>query len=120
MVCFCISNLLIQFSVSNYNLLHLITLHYPKSSAWLYFGCRDVTENMFSDETSKFVQRRVAFSRIDRDRKEYVQDLIEQDCAQVYDLISNHQAHIYICGKVMYFMFKNSNEIFDLYFQTNF
>ena len=30
--------------------------HYPKSSAWLYFGCRDVTENMFSDETSKFVQ----------------------------------------------------------------
>ena len=75
--------------------------HYPKSSAWLYFGCRDVTENMFSDETSKFVQRRVAFSRIDRDRKEYVQDLIEQDCAQVYDLISNHQAHIYICGKVI-------------------
>jgi len=74
--------------------------HYPKSSAWLYFGCRDVTENMFSDETSKFVQRRVAFSRIDRDKKEYVQDLIEQDCAQVYDLISNHQAHIYICGKV--------------------
>ena len=47
------------------------------------------------------VQRRVAFSRIDRDRKEYVQDLIEQDCAQVYDLISNHQAHIYICGKVI-------------------
>ena len=96
MVC----NLLIQFSVSNYNLLHHITLHYPKSSAWLYFGCRDVTENMFSDETSKLVQRRVAFSRIDRDRKEYVQDLIEQDNAQIYDLISNHQAHIYICGKV--------------------
>ena len=74
--------------------------HYPKTSAWLYFGCRDVTENMFSDETQKFVQRRVAFSRIDKDRKEYVQDLIEQDCAQVYDLIANHQAHIYICGKV--------------------
>ena len=96
-------NLLIQFSVSNYNLLHHITLHYPKSSAWLYFGCRDVTENMFSDETSKLVQRRVAFSRIDRDRKEYVQDLIEQDNAQIYDLISNHQAHIYICGKVIVF-----------------
>ena len=74
--------------------------HYPKTSAWLYFGCRDVTENMFSDETQKFVQRRVAFSRIDKDRKEYVQDLIEQDCAQVYDLIANHQAHLYICGKV--------------------
>ena len=50
------------------------------------------------------VQRRVAFSRIDRDRKEYVQDLIEQDCAQVYDLISNHQAHIYICGKVIFYV----------------
>ena len=82
-----------------------IVKQYPKSSAWLYFGCRDVTENMFSDETSKVVQRRVAFSRIDRERKEYVQDLIEQDCAQVYDMIANHQAHIYICGKVLSFDF---------------
>ena len=82
--------------------------HYPKTSAWLYFGCRDVTENMFSDETQKFVQRRVAFSRIDKNRKEYVQDLIEQDCAQVYDLIANHQAHLYICGKVNTVASRNS------------
>lgn len=74
--------------------------HWPKTSAWLYFGCRDGTENMFAEETSKIVQRRVAFSRIDKDSKEYVQDLLERDAAQIVDLVLNQKAHLYICGKV--------------------
>ena len=74
--------------------------HWPKTSAWLYFGCRDLTENMFADETNKVVQRRVAFSRIDKDSKEYVQDLMEKDMVQIYDLITHQKAQFYICGKV--------------------
>ncbi len=72
--------------------------YWPKSSSWLYFGCRDSSENMFADETAKIVQRRVAFSRVEH--KYYVQDLLKQDSAQVYDLCLNHKAHIFICGKV--------------------
>jgi sulfite reductase alpha subunit-like flavoprotein len=62
--------------------------------------CRDATEDMFADETAKIVQRKVAFSRIYEDHKVYVQDLIEKNAAKVYDLIANHQAHFFICGKV--------------------
>ena len=61
--------------------------------------CRDATEDMFADETAKIVQRKVAFSRLHKDHKVYVQDLIEKNAAKVYDLIANHQAHFFICGK---------------------
>lgn len=75
--------------------------HWPKISAWLYFGCRDGTENMFAEETAKIVQRRVAFSRIDKNAKEYVQDLMEKDAALLHDLCMNQKGQIFICGKVI-------------------
>merc|ERR1719273_1807841 len=72
----------------------------PKSTPWLYFGCRDDTENLFSEETEELVQRRVAFSRKFKYEKEYVQDLLSKDGSFVHDLIMNQKANIYICGKV--------------------
>jgi len=76
--------------------------HWPKEAAWLYFGCRDETENLFADETNKVVQRRTAFSRIPPEgtEKAYVQDKIEEDKDAVFDLISNQRAVVFICGQV--------------------
>ena len=71
-----------------------------QSIAWLYFGCRDVTENMFALETSELVTRKVAFSRNEDAKKEYVQDLLEKDGPLIYKLIKNCQANLYICGSV--------------------
>ena len=75
-------------------------LHWPKSTAWLYHGCRNQNENMFEDETSKVVQRIVAMSR--EGPKQYVQDLLQRDQAFVHDVISNRKGNIYICGKVKF------------------
>ena len=72
----------------------------PKSSTWLYFGCRDDTENLFSEETNGLVERRDAFSRQFKDSKVYIQDLLARDGALVNDLIMNQKAIVYICGRV--------------------
>ena len=77
-------------------------LHWPRSTAWLYHGCRNRSENMFEDETSKIVQRHVAMSRVG-DTKQYVQDLLLRDQTFVYDVIANRKGHIYLCGKVIIF-----------------
>ena len=80
-------------------------LHWPRSTAWLYHGCRNRSENMFEDETSKIVQRHVAMSRVG-DTKQYVQDLLLRDQTFVYDVIANRKGHIYLCGKVIFFQSK--------------
>lgn len=74
----------------------------PNSTAWLYFGCRDKSEDLFAEETKSIVQRKVAFSRMDGQQKTYVQDLLEQDSAQVFDLMMNKNANFFICGKVIF------------------
>lgn len=82
---------------------HRTLLHWPKTSAWLYFGCQDDSENLFEEETVKSIQRRVAFSRMpNKCPKQYVQDLLNTDKASIYDLLLSHNAHVYICGKVWY------------------
>lgn len=32
--------------------------------------------------------------------KEYVQDIIERDSENIFDLVCNKQAHVYICGSI--------------------
>lgn len=75
-------------------------LHWPRENAWLYFGCRDSSENMFDEETSKVVQRSVAFSRLPDKPKNYVQDLLTRNGAHISEIVLNQKAHIFICGKV--------------------
>ena len=55
---------------------------------------------MFALETSELVTRKVAFSRNEDAKKEYVQDLLEKDGPLIYKLIKNCQANLYICGSV--------------------
>lgn len=71
----------------------------------VYDGCRDTTKDyLFGDEWAGFVKDgtvasvRLAVSRPLEGTKAYVQDLIKQDSALLYDLIVNQDAAIYICG----------------------
>ena len=74
---------------------------YEKSTTWLFFGCRDETENMFEAETADMVQRVVAYSRKGKDYpKKYVQDLLEDESSLIYRFVFNQKANVYICGKV--------------------
>ena len=71
---------------------------------------------MFADETSNIVQRKVAYSRVHEDYKVYVQNAVEKNAAKIYDLIANHQAHFYICGKV-WFVYRLISFVQDFPFQ---
>lgn len=72
-------------------------------SNWLYFGCRHADRDFtYRNELqhwadNKQIQLRTAFSR-DQAQKIYVQNLLEQDGAHVYDLIHHQSAHLYVCG----------------------
>lgn len=70
----------------------------------LYFGCRRRDEDfIYRDELEQFEAQGVlselhlAFSR-EQAHKVYVQHLLAKNGPGVWDLISNHGAHIYVCG----------------------
>lgn len=70
----------------------------------LFFGCRNAeSDYFFKDEWKSLVDRGVpldvftAFSR-DQRQKVYVQDVIRQQSALVYDAIANKTGILYICG----------------------
>ncbi|ORX62182.1 riboflavin synthase domain-like protein [Hesseltinella vesiculosa] len=71
----------------------------------LYDGCRDRSKDyLFPDEFQTLVNDRtitklnLAISREDPANKTYVQDLLRQHAADLYDFIVNQDAAIYICG----------------------
>ena len=70
----------------------------------LFFGCRNAeSDYFFKDEWKALIDDSVtlevftAFSR-DQRQKVYVQDLIRQQSALVYDAVANKGGIIYICG----------------------
>ncbi len=78
--------------------------HWPKEPAFLYFGCRDSTEDMFDSESQRSVQRRVAYSRQEGaliGKKAYVQELLTLEGSKLYDALINQHAVVFICGKVL-------------------
>lgn len=71
---------------------------------WLFFGCRnrkedflyrDDFEQLAKDGTLKHLQ--LAFSR-EQEHKVYVQHRITEHASELYDLIFNQQAYIFVCG----------------------
>lgn len=68
----------------------------------LYFGCRQKEQDfLYRTELENFVnsgalELQTAFSRAQRN-KFYVQDLIREDSAHLWDLLSTG-AHVYVCG----------------------
>lgn len=70
----------------------------------LFFGCRNAeSDYFFRDEWQSLTESGVplevfaAFSR-DQRQKVYVQDLVRQQSARVYDAVANKSGIIYICG----------------------
>ncbi|XP_029468564.1 NADPH--cytochrome P450 reductase isoform X2 [Rhinatrema bivittatum] len=70
----------------------------------LYYGCRHVNEDyLYKNELAQFhkdgvlTQLNVAFSR-DQDYKIYVQHLLKKNKENIWKLISEDNAHIYVCG----------------------
>lgn len=70
----------------------------------LYFGCRRRDEDfIYEDELTAFqaqgvlTQLHLAFSR-QQEHKVYVQHLLAQNGAAVWDLVHRQNAHIYVCG----------------------
>ncbi|CAG7834982.1 unnamed protein product [Allacma fusca] len=69
----------------------------------LYFGCRKQAEDFIYEEELKdyiesgVIKMYVAFSR-DQGQKEYVQHLLERNADEVWKLIGEENAHLYVCG----------------------
>ncbi|KAJ4330401.1 NAPDH-dependent diflavin reductase [Ascochyta clinopodiicola] len=70
----------------------------------LFFGCRNAeSDYFFKDEWKDLVEKHAplevftAFSR-DQRQKVYVQDLVRQQSALVYDALANENGIIFICG----------------------
>ncbi|XP_065180255.1 NADPH--cytochrome P450 reductase-like isoform X2 [Sycon ciliatum] len=69
----------------------------------LYFGCRHKSEDfLYQEEMESYVEKdslnlRVAYSR-DQPEKIYVSDLLNEDGAEVWDLLNRQHAHFYVCG----------------------
>eukprot|EP00904_Undaria_pinnatifida_P005299 jgi/Undpi1/189/HiC_scaffold_1.g00186.m1 len=68
----------------------------------VYFGCRDSTEFLYSEQMRQWqadgviTGLHVAMSR--EGKKTYVQHLIGQLQSEVWELLSNLNTHIYVCG----------------------
>ncbi|KOB72118.1 Nitric oxide synthase 2, partial [Operophtera brumata] len=71
---------------------------------WLFFGCRTKTMDLYREEKQLALKDGVlskvflALSREEDIPKMYVQDLAEQEGAQIQDLLINRGAHFYVCG----------------------
>ncbi|XP_033108490.1 nitric oxide synthase, brain-like [Anneissia japonica] len=74
---------------------------------YLVFGCRhSTTDNIYKLEKSEAHKKGVikevltALSREPGQEKKYVQDVLLDRAADVFDLVNKHKGHIYVCGDV--------------------
>merc|ERR1712007_34372 len=77
-----------------------------KLGAWyLYTGCRwkDV-DYIYRDELEEALENgpltklRLAFSREDPNNRVYVQDLLREDGAEIWELVERRKAKLFVCG----------------------
>ncbi|XP_076549445.1 nitric oxide synthase isoform X3 [Osmia lignaria lignaria] len=77
-------------------------LEYGK--VWLFFGCRNTNLDLYRQEKEEMVKSEVldkvflALSREPGLKKTYVQDLIQAEAPQIYDMLVYEQGHFYVCG----------------------
>ena len=71
----------------------------------MFFGCRNpFLDDIYRNEIEEAVRSKVlrsvatAYSREKGKPKQYVQDLLRKDSADLCDLILNRHAHVYVCG----------------------
>ena len=76
----------------------------PLGEAALYFGCRNhndfIYQQKFQEWRSQGVLTQIsaAFSRLPGHPKTYVQNLMQQNPQQVWQMLSHPQCHYYVCG----------------------
>ncbi|KAL7050858.1 hypothetical protein ACKWTF_004249 [Chironomus riparius] len=81
-----------------------LSLNVPK--VWLFFGCRTKSLDLYSDEKREMVENGIlnkvflALSREPGIPKTYVQNLMMKEHGEIYNLIKNQNAHVYVCGDV--------------------
>jgi cytochrome P450 / NADPH-cytochrome P450 reductase len=74
------------------------------ATSLLFFGCRTSEDDyLYRDELSRYqadgvVKVDAVFSREGNSQRRYVQDAIVQRADEVWDLIANKNANIYVCG----------------------
>jgi NADPH-ferrihemoprotein reductase len=75
----------------------------PVGETILFFGCRKKAEDfIYQEELDAYIESgilkiHVAFSR-DQDKKVYVQHLLQERSKEVWRLIGQENAHLYVCG----------------------
>ncbi|MGB0560340.1 MAG: nitric oxide synthase oxygenase [Spirulinaceae cyanobacterium] len=83
----------------------------------LYFGCRNADDFLYEDQLKTWLAQgvltelQVAMSRLG-DRKTYVQDLMQQNAAQVWQFLSQPDCHYYVCGDA-----KMADDVFAVFLQ---
>ncbi|XP_015598208.1 nitric oxide synthase, salivary gland [Cephus cinctus] len=71
---------------------------------WLFFGCRQKDLDLYREEKIEMMEAGVldkvflALSREPGLRKTYVQDLIQAESSQIYNMIVHEHGHFYVCG----------------------
>nr|AJA40861.1 nitric oxide synthase egg isoform [Philanthus triangulum] len=71
---------------------------------WLFFGCRQRNLDLYRQEKEEMVETGVldkvflALSREPGLKKTYVQDLIQAEAPQIYDMLVYERGHFYVCG----------------------
>jgi len=74
------------------------------ATSLLFFGCRTSEDDyLYEDELSRYeadgvVKVDAVFSREGNSQRRYVQDAIIERADDVWDLIANKNANIYVCG----------------------
>ncbi|XP_043579281.1 nitric oxide synthase, salivary gland [Bombus pyrosoma] len=73
-------------------------------NVWLFFGCRQRSLDLYRQEKEEMVKVGVldkvflALSREPGLKKTYVQDLIQAEASQIYDMLVYEGGHFYVCG----------------------
>ncbi|MEO1070235.1 MAG: sulfite reductase flavoprotein subunit alpha, partial [Cyanobacteria bacterium J06638_6] len=86
-------------------------------NATLYFGCRDHNDFLYETQLKAWLASgvltdlQVAFSRLN-ESKVYVQTLIRQRAAEVWQQLSHPQCHYYVCGDA-----RMADNVFDTFVQ---
>lgn len=86
-------------------------------TATLYFGCRNHSDFLYEDQLKSWLAQgvltdlQVAFSRL-TESKVYVQTLMQQQAASLWQQLSHPQCHYYVCGDA-----RMATNVFDVLMQ---